>query len=41
VRRRAGLSKARGWRWQQRFLTEGVDGLPRDQEEVGAEERPG
>jgi transposase len=28
--RRSGLSKPVGWRWQERFMEEGVDGLLRD-----------
>ena len=30
VMRRAGVSKPSVWRWQERFMTEGVDGLLRD-----------
>jgi transposase len=30
VMRRAGVSKPCVWRWQERFMTEGVDGLLRD-----------
>ena len=28
--RRTGMSKRAVWRWRDRFLAEGVDGLPRD-----------
>ena len=31
VMRRAGVSKPSVWRWQERFMAEGVDGLLRDQ----------
>ena len=30
VMRRSGLSKPAVWRWQERFMGEGVDGLLRD-----------
>ena len=30
IMRRAGKSKTCAWRWQERFMTEGVDGLLRD-----------
>ena len=30
VMRRAGVSKPSVWRWQERFMTDGVDGLLRD-----------
>ena len=30
IMRRSGLSKPVVWRWQERFMHEGVDGLPRD-----------
>ena len=30
IRRRAGVSKTAVWRWQERFMTAGVDGLLRD-----------
>src|SRR5512134_156545 len=30
VMRRAGVSKPCVWRWQERFMTEGIDGLLRD-----------
>jgi transposase len=30
IRRQTGKSKTRVWRWQERFIEEGFDGLPRD-----------
>jgi transposase len=30
IKRTAGVSKTAVWRWQQRFMSEGVDGLLRD-----------
>ena len=39
VMRRSGLSKPVVWRWQERFMREGVDGLLRDKTRKRASRR--
>ena len=39
VMRRSGLSKPVVWRWQERFMREGVDGLLRDKTRKPASRR--
>ena len=40
VMRRSGLSKPGVWRWQERFMHEGVDGLLRDKTRPPGKPRP-
>ena len=40
IMRRSGKSKPAVWRWQARFMAEGVDGLTRDKTRISAQMKP-